>query len=729
VSSRIQEVRRLALNSRDSLRNEGIAGFTKRGAAYIRYRLATRGKADRAFRDVLFINGCWLPHPERYRVHHQIEQLEAHGVSATSVFYENLTLDLLPYFHAFIFFRCPITDTVRNFIEQARRRNKRCFFDIDDLVIDERYTSQIEHVRGLTGADKVLYDDGVKRMRATLELCDSAITTTEALADELRTYLPEVFINRNVASEEMVARSLAALQQPRHNRVDQTVIGYFSGSITHNENLALVAPALARLLAKHQHVSLRLAGMLDIPAELRPFEDRIATVGFMDWQRLPSELAQCDINLAPLVDTLFNHAKSENKWIEAALVKVMTVASDLGAFRAVIREGETGVLVAPSADWFPTLDALVCDPSRRERIAEAAHREVLASHVTLATGRRFADHVLSKLSRSVGFVLPSLDISGGVNVVTKHADILRRHGCDVTLISLDKKPVRQSRLDLADASAVLSQGVAFYGHFDNLVATLWATLGFVKGYPNVGRRSYLVQNFETDFYPPGDALRVGANRTYNERIELTYLTISEWCAHWLADRFQRSVRCASNGLELANYPQPQRQFDGRRRIRILVEGDSRDHYKNVDESFEVVSRLPAERYQVVYLSYRSRPKRHYRVDNFLNNIAPAKVGRVYAGCDILIKSSFLESFSYPPLEMMATGGFVVMVPNDGNAAYARNGENCLLYPRGDVDAAVAHVEAITRDPALRERLRDRGLTTARSYKWAAMEESVLALYA
>ncbi|MFR3431543.1 MAG: hypothetical protein ACLTTH_16335 [Holdemanella porci] len=36
-----------------------------------------------------------------------------------------------------------------------------------------------------------------------------------------------------------------------------------------------------------------------------------------------------------------------------------------------------------------------------------------------------------------------------------------------------------------------------------------------------------------------------------------------------------------------------------------------------------------------------------------------EVQKVYADCDILLKTSLLESFSYPPIEMMATGGYVV----------------------------------------------------------------------
>ena len=61
--------------------------------------------------------------------------------------------------------------------------------------------------------------------------------------------------------------------------------------------------------------------------------------------------------------------------------------------------------------------------------------------------------------------------------------------------------------------------------------------------------------------------------------------------------------------------------------------------------------------------------------------------------DILLKTSLLESFSYPPIEMMATGGYVVALLNDGNKEYLEDGNNCLIYPNGDIDKAVHCIES------------------------------------
>ena len=104
----------------------------------------------------------------------------------------------------------------------------------------------------------------------------------------------------------------------------------------------LVLPALSKVMETHHNVTLMVGGELDVPDDLMPFSERIVTFPFCDWHRLPNYIASCDINIAPLENTLFNRAKSENKWIESSLVKVPTVASNVGAFKKMIQDGVTG---------------------------------------------------------------------------------------------------------------------------------------------------------------------------------------------------------------------------------------------------------------------------------------------------------------------------------------------------------------------------------------------------
>lgn len=707
---------------RRTLTDEGVVSVAKKTKNYVVFK-AQVGFKKGEMRDVLFVNGCTLPHPERYRVDHQMEQLEACGLSVEKVLYTNLDPEKLKFYRAVVIFRCPITKEVRELIEKAHYYNKKVFYDVDDLVIDTKYTDRIEHVQKMNKEERALYDDGVKRMGETMKLCDYCITTTPALKRELEKYDKEVYVNKNVASEKMVKLSLDATKSVKKNS-DEVVIGYLSGSITHNPDLELITPALIRILEEFPQTRLCVMGYLDLPKKLEKFEDRVVREPFGSWEELPKVIARLDINLAPIEETVFNEAKSENKWTEAALCKVVTVASDFGAFKDAIDDGKTGMLCETGDEWYEKIKMLILDKKLRKQIGENAYKKVMKNYVTTYTGRGLAEFISSKLAKNIAFVLPSTNVSGGVNVVFKHCEILRRNGWDVMAINMDKsdKNVVSEDGEVNVISGVKHDVVA---KFDRMVATLYTTLKYVKEYPNASEKMYLVQNFETDFNEYGSPVKREANATYYED-GIRYLTISEWCKEWLENDFGRKVKYAPNGIDLNKFKYRERVLQ--EKIKILVEGNSNDYYKNVDESFRIVEELGRERFEIVYLSYLGKPKAWYRVDKFYNKVPHDEVGKIYSECDILLKTSILESFSYPPLEMMATGGYVVAVPNGGNREYLKDGENCLFYEQGDIDEAVQKIEQIVEDAKLRKKLAENGRKVAEARDWDKIENKILGLY-
>lgn len=749
---------------RYTIKEEGLYNVPKKVSHVIamkRPHFNIRHKEDNSFFDVIFINGCdySVPHPIRYRVDHQIEELEAAGFTVGRVNAWDFKDDILRHARTFIIFRCPLTDEIDSFIRQARQLNKRVIYDIDDLVIDTSYTDSIPFVKSMSSQDKSCYDDGVIRMGETLKLCDCAITTTEGMADELRKFIPDVYINRNVASESMIDYSNIAIyrrdvlptlqgssvlpedkvpykraveRKHEKNKTGEIRIGYFSGSITHNADFNLVLPALRKIMEDHSNVTLMVGGELDIPAELGKYSDRILSFPFCDWRRLPNFIASCDINIAPLEDTLFNRAKSENKWIEASLVKVPTVASNVGAFKKMIQDGVTGILCNSTDDWYSALDRLVIDSDFRIMLGESAHSYCLEHCTTVSAAKTIRDIILKVQTRNLAMVMPSLNTSGGVLVAFRHLCILQDAGVDVLILNTDDSTKwlevfghRIPVLNRVVPSGHLDK-CPLSGAIDTAVATLWDTLDFIKRYPRIDRKKYLVQNLETDFYLPGDRLRLQANATYLNK-DVDYLTISPWCAAWLKSRFGQSCKSVPNGLDLASFPHSKRNFNASK-IRILIEGDCGSEYKNVDEAFRVVEKLDSDKFEIWYMNYTGKKKTWYRIDNFLGRVPHDEISDVYNDCHILLKTSILESFSYPPLEMMATGGYVVAVPNDGNAEFLRDGTNCLLYKRGDIDAAVSCIKRIVEDEGLRETLYMGGLKTAEDRDWSNLTNEVIQLY-
>lgn len=706
------------------LKEEGIMSFMNRTKNFVRFNILV--KSEPTYQDILFINGCTLPHPKRYRVDHQIEQLAAYGLSADYVDYTNLSVDVLKYYRGFIFYRCPITNEVEKLIKLAKANNKTVFYDIDDLVIDKKYTDTIEHLKTLSLNEKMIYDDGVNRMRKTLELCDYAITTTERLAQELKNYCSEVFINRNTASERMVEYSLAAFNRTKKDK-NKIFLGYLSGSITHNADFEMILPAIVNVMKKHSNVYLKAVGELNIPEELQMFKDRIITSSFVEWQALPEIIASLDINLAPLEMSIFNEAKSENKFVEAALCKVPTIASNIGAFKKSIENDITGVLCENTInDWTKKLEKLICNKEYREAIGVEAFNHCIKKNVTTYTGRGLAEFIESKLNKNIAFILPTTNISGGVNVVLKHISLLRKNGYDVFVINND---INNNDIINNDGTVhvISNKKVKINARINTMVATLWDTLGVALKYPKVRNIKYFVQNFETNFMPYGQYAKIIANQTYSTYKNIEYITISKWCQDWLYNDYGNKSIYAPNGINLQQFAFKTRNFN-KNKIKILVEGNSKDYYKNVDESFKIVEKLDKHKFEIHFLSYDGKQKKWYHVDKFMHKVPYDEVGKVYQNADILLKSSLLESFSYPPLEMMCTGGLVVAVANDGNIEYLKDRFNCLFYKQGDIDDAIDKINELVENEKLREVLIENGRHTAISRNWDNIEKDILKLY-
>ena len=326
---------------------------------------------------ILLIDGVEniIPQCTRYRVLNKAEQLRKNGFAVKVVNLSDFQLSMAQNASHIIIYRSPISPELLRLCHLAKEYGKPVFFDIDDLVFDTVYTDQLSYTQGLDPVEKGNYDAGVRNYGYMLENCDGAITSTNQLQEELKKYQSKVLLNRNLASDELIAISSQFIKD--YSQVSDIVkIGYFSGSISHNENFELIKPAIKQLLTKYSNVQLHIVGILDIPQDMKPFENQIVTHDYVDWDKLPALISEVDINLAPLVDSIFNRAKSEIKWIEAALVKVPTVASKIGAFSDAVVDGETGLL-ATDKQWFDKLEALVLSPELRQKIADAAYRAVL----------------------------------------------------------------------------------------------------------------------------------------------------------------------------------------------------------------------------------------------------------------------------------------------------------------------------------------------------------------
>lgn len=345
---------------------------------------------------ILIIDGVEniIPQCTRYRVLNKKEYLEQQGHKVKVVNLSDFQLKDLRYASMVIVYRAPYSPLLDEMVQLTSKLKINVYFDIDDLVIDTQYTDQLEYTQQLSTIEKQQYDASVHNYGRMLMLCSGAITSTGKLVDELKNYKYDVYLDRNIASKQLIELSELAVKENSNNDDNKVKIGYFSGSITHNENFNLIKDAIRNLLNEYSNLELHIVGHLDLPNEFQSYEKQIVMHDYVEWQDLPKLISVVDINLAPLKKSIFNEAKSEIKWLEAALVKVTTVASNIGAFAEMINHNKTGVLCSDD-DWYQTLKELIEDKNYREKIAEQAYEFVL-DNCTTTTYKSELDQLLIK---------------------------------------------------------------------------------------------------------------------------------------------------------------------------------------------------------------------------------------------------------------------------------------------------------------------------------------------
>ena len=269
-------------------------------------------------------------------------------------------------------------------IQAFRLRGKRVLFDVDDLVFDTRYAHLVLNTLDRDIEGPLWWDfwfGYLGRMRATLDLCDGAITTNHFLAARLAectdrpvAVVPN-FINREQrAVSDRVWQAKADLGFVRNG---EFTLGYFSGSPSHNHDYGLVEPAIAALMARRPEVRLLTVGYIEPGPQLAPFKDRLQHAPFQDWVNLQRLVGSVELNLMPLAYSVFTDCKSPLKYFESAIVGTLSIASPSHNYAAAIRHGVTGYL-ARGHEWEQQIDQVIDNVLRYPAMAAQARQDALA---------------------------------------------------------------------------------------------------------------------------------------------------------------------------------------------------------------------------------------------------------------------------------------------------------------------------------------------------------------
>lgn len=337
----------------------------------------------------------YISFSSRYRMEHLKEELLYQGVEGEVWETKKLPGKICwEEWNAVVIYRCRYMKKLPYFIKEAKEHGIPVLYDIDDYIFDYDAIKELPFMKDEEYKDFRTYSE---KIRLCMEQSDGIIVSTNYLKQAVKAAMPQkpVYVNRNVASAEMLILSAKAQRKKDRTR-KRLVLGYFSGSNTHSRDFALISELLLDFLKKHTNAYLKIVGCLELPEGFQGVQERILREGFMDWEKLPESIAQVDVNLMPLEDTLFHKCKSENKWMEAALVRVPTIGSWNEEIANVTRPGENILLCKSPAEWIANLELLAEDEKLRNRLAESAFQYVVKNKTTLQKDRQLLEFVIKK---------------------------------------------------------------------------------------------------------------------------------------------------------------------------------------------------------------------------------------------------------------------------------------------------------------------------------------------
>ena len=237
------------------------------------------------------------------------------------------------------------------YMAYAKENGIATIFQIDDDLFN---------IPPSIGEEKYLFHTDPVRMNAVRMLMsqsDLVYTSTQTLASSLA---------RHEIAKEIWAGEISAAGEVHRMPVEGKVIKKigFMGGGDHARDIEEIAPAIATILDRHDHVRFELFSSIALPDELERFGDRITRIdpvsSYADFYRIFYDL-DWDIGLCPLERTEFNRSKAVLKWVEYTSAGMATVATAGTAYDECSSDG-CGMLADNLEDWVDMIDRLITQP-------------------------------------------------------------------------------------------------------------------------------------------------------------------------------------------------------------------------------------------------------------------------------------------------------------------------------------------------------------------------------
>jgi len=333
----------------------------------------------------------------------------------------------------------------------------------------------------------------------------------------------------------------------------------------------------------------------------------------------------------------------------------------------------------------------------------------------------------------ITFLLPPVNMSGGIRVVALYAQELVRRGHTVTLVSVPREATRM----LHRIQEVLRLRGPLKSHLDGMgldhrvlesprdivdgdvpdadvvVATWWETAEWASRLsPSKGTKVYLVQGHEV--YLSRGAERCKA--TY--RFPMKKIAVSRWLSNIMASEYgDHDVDIVHNSVDHRQFHAPRRAKQGRPTVGLLY---SDVQVKGVDIAIEAIELLRKRIPDLRAISFGSKqPSAEFeKVVEFSLDPPQDALREIYASCDVWLAASRSEGFNLTAMEAMACRTPVVSTRTGWPEEALVRGVNGALVEVDDASALAAEAyDILMLSNANWQKMSDAAFEAVRESSW------------
>ena len=311
----------------------------------------------------------------------------------------------------------------------------------------------------------------------------------------------------------------------------------------------------------------------------------------------------------------------------------------------------------------------------------------------------------------ITYVLDRPELCGGVKVVFQHAELLRRHGWEATVLGRGARP---TWIDFAGAYKDYSAGPVTCTAQDLVVATYWTTLATADAL-GLGPLAHFCQGYEGDLVHLADA-RPDIEAAYARPVPT--LVVAPHLSNLLRRKFGRESRVAPPPLDLRYHPAW--RLRPNRSPWVMIPGIYEAEVKGVATALDAVTQLrregcPCRVVRLSSLPLSDEEQARCVPDRYLCGVSPEQVARELRSCDLLLFPSHeMEGFGLPLLEAMISK-VPVIASRIPSTEFIGGGKIWLVPPR-DAHAFAQASRTLLETPARWRRARRDGHRAAERFR-------------